>query len=127
MMLSDTEGGIRLLLKKACKASLNSLKSGNAVKRDSTTANKGTIDNTVVKVRLAASCTVLASAARCVARPKVWLAFLKKCATCLPVKYCFAPPCMRIPRLQAIIAATTAVECFTDFILAKTERSTPDV
>ena len=55
MMLSETDGGIRLVVRKSSRATRNSWKTGNAVNSDSTTASMGTIARTVVKVRLEAT------------------------------------------------------------------------
>ncbi|KAG1063962.1 hypothetical protein G6F40_017877 [Rhizopus arrhizus] len=55
MMLSETDGGIRLLVRKSSRATRNSWNTGNAVNKDSTTASMGTMARTVVKVRLEAT------------------------------------------------------------------------
>src|SRR5690606_12941660 len=65
MTLSDTDGGIRLLVRKFSSAIRKSLKSGKAVNSDSTTASSGTMLSTVVKVRLEATWVSFFSAARC--------------------------------------------------------------
>src|SRR5690606_33895574 len=56
MTFSETEGGSRLELRKLSSATLKSANSGNAVNKDRTTASKGTMPSTVVKVRLEATC-----------------------------------------------------------------------
>ncbi|MNY27209.1 hypothetical protein D3C86_1611050 [compost metagenome] len=55
MMLSETDGGIRLLVRKSSRATRNSWNTGKAVNSDSTTASMGTMASTVVKVRLDAT------------------------------------------------------------------------
>ncbi len=64
MMLSDTDGGIRLLARKSSRATRNSWNTGKAVNSDRTTANIGTMARTVVKVRLDATCSSFSSPAR---------------------------------------------------------------
>lgn len=70
MMLSETDGGIRLLVRKSSSATRNSWNTGNAVNSDSTTASIGTIASTVVKVRLDATCSSFSSSARCAVKTK---------------------------------------------------------
>ena len=64
MMLSETDGGIRLLARKSSSATRNSWNTGKAVNNDSTTASMGTMASTVVKVRLDATCSSFSSSAR---------------------------------------------------------------
>ncbi|CFN67084.1 Uncharacterised protein [Bordetella pertussis] len=64
MMLSETDGGIRLLARKSSSATRNSWNTGNAVNSDSTTASIGTMASTVVNVRLEATCSSFCSSAR---------------------------------------------------------------
>src|SRR3546814_19268615 len=55
MTFSDTDGGIRLLVRKFSSATRNSANSGKAVNRARTTASNGTMASTVVKVRMEAT------------------------------------------------------------------------
>ncbi|SAI56792.1 Uncharacterised protein [Bordetella ansorpii] len=80
MTLLETDGGIRLFVRKSSSARRNSWNRGNAVNSDSATASIGTMASTVVKVRLEATCSSrsspVRSAAKRVARPmrasQVW-------------------------------------------------------
>src|SRR5690606_33154289 len=66
--LSDTDGGIRLVVRKFSRATRNSANRGKAVNKASTTASRGTMLSTVVKVRLDATWVRFFSAARCSAK-----------------------------------------------------------